>query len=307
MFSLPQPQDRLDGTSDATAIRLSDTADQFRDLLWALYSPPSRLCLYNRFNQGELSLERLLNIAEISIKYCITSYEDWAMERLYQLAQEPTSFLRSAPATKCARVLNVAVLSDHKKLQKVVEKSLISRILWSNMDSVAPILEVAEHHDLRRLKGAAYYRELIALDGVRSSEDPRQTPPDCPRNYPIFSSISNPAQRKAMCGAHLALSTVCQDLPRNIPKFDARLCPLHDQCLEEWSKAWTDAALEVEEEYRGSTADVLGRLRATMVLLRKSLPELNGMSVSCTLAALEAIDAMRDGMVDELADYFRVD
>jgi hypothetical protein len=204
-------------------------------------------------------------------------------------------------------VLNVAVLSDHKKLRKVVEKRLISRILWADLDSLAPILEVAEHHGLRRMKGVAYYRELISLDDRGSSEDSQQTPLSRPRNSPDLSSMSDPAQRKAMRSAHLALSTVCQNLPRNIPKFDGRSCPLHDQCLKEWSKAWRDAALEVEEEYRSSTADVLGRLRATMVLLRKTLPELNGMSVSCTLAALEAIDAMRDGMVDGLVDYFRVD
>ncbi|KAJ2912534.1 hypothetical protein MD484_g7888, partial [Candolleomyces efflorescens] len=267
MFGLPQPQDLLDGASDATAIRLSDTPDQFRDLLWALYSPPSRLCLYGKSNREVLSVERLLNIAELSIKYCITSYEDWAMERIYQLAQETASFLRTYPATQCARVLNVAVLSDHKKLRKVVEKRLISRILWGDLDSLAPVLEVAEHHGLRKLKGVVYYKELISLEDSQPPEVSQQTPPGCPRNPSDLSSISTPAQRKA---ADLALSTICRNLPRNIPKFDGRLCPLHDYCLKEWSKAWRDAVLEVEGEYRGSSADVLAEWDERIVHIGRS-------------------------------------
>lgn len=81
MFSLPVIEGNKEGLSDDAPIPLSDTAEQFQDLLWVLHAIPSQLVCASDSDDSP-SLEKLLNIAELTNKYCITSYESWALERI---------------------------------------------------------------------------------------------------------------------------------------------------------------------------------------------------------------------------------
>ena len=57
--------------------------------------------------------------------------------------------------------------------------------------------------------------------------------------------------------------------------------------------------------FHGS-ADVLGRLKAMMLSLRKSLCGSSGLTLQCKMTALEAITALRDEIIGGLMVHFTV-
>lgn len=305
MFRMPQPLETLDGRSDENAIYLSDTAAQFRDLLWALYAPPSQLSLYSK-NCDPLPLERLLNVVELSLKYCVTSYEEWAIERIDQLVQGPSSILREASPVICARILNVAILSRRQALSQLVEHQIISRILWSGQVDLVAIQRVAEHHGLRRLRGVVYYKTLINLAGRPAREGGVHGDVKEPPTYPESALTPEPKLREASRAYH-SLAAMHSGLSKDVPRLDGHGCASHDECLQAWTKTWEEAVeqCEAEEwENRGTVEniDVLGRLKEILIRLRRALPGIDEMSVTCTLTALEAIGTVMDKVLDELMD-----
>lgn len=306
MFRMPQPLETLDGRSDENAIYLSDTAAQFRDLLWALYAPPSQLSLYSK-NCDPLPLERLLNVVELSLKYCVTSYEEWAIERIDQLVQRPSSILREASPVICARILNVAILSRRQALSQLVERQIISRILWTGQVDLVAIQCVAEHHGLRRLRGVVYYKTLINLAGRPAREGGVHGDVKDPPTYPESALTPEPKLSEAMGRAYHSLAAMYSGLSKDVPRLDGHGCPSHDECLQAWNKTWEEAVEQCEaEDWKGpnkvENIDLLGRLTEILIRLRKTLPGVDQMSVTCTLTALEAIVTVRDKVLDELMD-----
>lgn len=247
-------------------------------------------------------------MAEVSLKYCISSYEEWALERIYQLAQKPgpASFLRSASLSICARVLNVAAQAGHGGLLKLVEQRLISRVLWSDESSPSSasayrigefrdVVAVAEHHGLRRLRGALYYKYLVEMVGSGGL------------GWKL-EMISDRQLRQGMIGAQNRLANEVGGLHQKAPDIEGCCCASRDDCRQAWAKAWEDANMDVAlggVECRD--IDLLSRLKAVRRHLRSTLPGVFGMGLSCTLTALEAIGEKRDRVIDELMDYFRTD
>ncbi|KAF9485785.1 hypothetical protein BDN70DRAFT_458207 [Pholiota conissans] len=288
MLSLPF----VEGAADIP-IPLYDTAEQFRDLLWALYAPPIEFASVP--TEDSFKIERLLNIAELANKYCLVSYETWALQCILALAQNPMGFLRSAPSEVCARALNIAALTNHHELLDMVAQRLVARMLWTDVER-GPILDVAESRGLRRLQGVAYYKEVIAMEqlsGFDGDETRAYFPP------------SVAAERRArFLAAHHSLVNLWECVRMAPPTFIDSGCTSHADCLAAWSEMWIDASSASQTMCHGQ-ADVLGRLKTMMLLLKKSMKgPASPISMDCTLAALESITAMRDDIVAGLMDHF---
>ncbi|KAF8885681.1 hypothetical protein CPB84DRAFT_1685331 [Gymnopilus junonius] len=294
MFCLPVIPGNREGMSDDTAIPLTDTAEQFQDLLWALYALPTEL--YSTSEVDSPSLERLLNITELTHKYCIASFEKWALDRLFSLAQDPYIFLRRASPEHCARVLKIAALCNYTRILDAVTQQLIPRILWSDMNRQA-ILRVAESRGLRRIQGVVHYKDLINMEKASISAGQKLS------SYPSCTEL-RPQTQERLIAAHHSLINLWECVKSFPPHFMEHDCPTHLNCLSTWSDLWLDAA-EAQQTERLPTADVLGRLKAMMIILKKATRESETITLGCTLAALESITSFREDIIAGLMDHFQ--
>jgi hypothetical protein len=237
-----------------------------------------------------------MNIAEIANKYCFASYEAWAVERIYSMAQESTGPFSKASPDLFARVLNIAGLCNHAPLLDFVSDRLVPRMLWSNMP-LEVITEVAERHGIRRLIGISYYRQLISIEQGPCGD--RVT------SFPIFPPAFNVEQRMRFLAAHHSLLKIWESLRTRPLPFYSNGCSTHADCLATWEKLWFDAGM-ANESFLFDSADVLGRLKIMMLYLRSAVTVSPSMSLQCTLAALEAITTTRDEVIDKLVTLFDI-
>ncbi|GLB36619.1 hypothetical protein LshimejAT787_0309070 [Lyophyllum shimeji] len=288
MLSLPQPAKGAEG-SDETPVFLSDTVQQFRDFLWALYAPPNELFV-------ETGIDRLLNVAEMANKYCFSSLETWTIERIYALAKEPNSGLLNAAAPDvCGRILGVAILCDHQKLQDLVTQHLVSRILWYNTPPEA-VLGIAEKYQLHTLIGVCYYRQLVNLERTSICRNSRAAHTAFPESIDIEKRLQFLAAQQSL----LRLWEHIRSLP---PTLSCAGCPSHAECELAWQLMWFQAG-EIDEALRQGSADILGRMKALMLALRKAMAEAPSMTMQCKMAALEAITEIRDEVIEGLVTHF---
>lgn len=244
-----------------------------------------------------LTIERLLNIAELANKYCLVSYESWALQCILSLAQDPMGFLRSAASEICARALNIAALTNHHELLNMVTQRLIARILWTDVKR-GPILDVAESRGLRRLQGVAYYKELVALEQLSGSGSDDKT-------QALFPTSISIEKRMRFLAAHYSLVNLWECVRMTPPTFIDHGCTSHADCLTCWTEMWLGAGSASQTLLHGS-ADVLGRLKTMMILLRKSMrTSTSPITLDCALAALQSITATRDDIVFGLIDHFQ--
>ncbi|KZV85935.1 hypothetical protein EXIGLDRAFT_753045 [Exidia glandulosa HHB12029] len=82
-LQLPQPEHSSDkeGESDARPVKLpGDTAQQFRSLMWALYSRPDEVKKYLETSDLESRCCRLLDLVAITHKYDCPDLMNWALD-----------------------------------------------------------------------------------------------------------------------------------------------------------------------------------------------------------------------------------
>ncbi|EAU86319.2 hypothetical protein CC1G_08043 [Coprinopsis cinerea okayama7 len=286
MLSLPRPAGATDGVNDDNPIPVDDDPEHLRDLLWAFYAP--QFCLYTTSNH--VPLERLLNIADLANKYCIDFYESWSMEKVYSMMKEDPRILRTGSPETCARILHLAYINRHSNLYDLATRSIVSRLLWSDMDP-RPIRDVGKRHGLRKILGPAYYRELLRLEAEDSSSNAKY-------------SADLDASRKAFSEARMAFLCLWERLRDSQPSLSHRDCWTSPQaCNEVWRTTWREATAGSHCQ-RNPPLDVLGRLRSAMRYCKKNLPANGGICISCTMEALEAIAATRDDVIERLYSYF---
>ena len=247
-----------------------------------------------------MSLDRLLNIAQLANKYCIASYEAWALERVFSLAQNPNGFLRHAPPETCARALDVAFLCHHEPLVDVIVQRLTARILWSNVNR-QPILQVATRLGLTTLQGVIFYRELVDLE--RTTRDEKTSA----SGLAFLSAISDEETRMRLFTAYHSLVNLWDRIRTTPPPIVAtdHTCRTHFECLATWTSLWL-AVASSDQTLKYGSVDVLGRLKSMMIQLKKMTMENgNGMSLRCTLAAFESIASARDDIVAGLIGHFQ--
>jgi len=236
-------------------------------------SPP-QLCASTETNHPT----RLLNIAQLANKYCIASYEAWALDRLISLAKNPNSFIRHASPEICARALHVAFLCDHQPLIDIILSKLVPRILWSSDFDRQPILQLSIKLGIPILQGVIYYRNLV----------------------------QNPEQDQSAYESLVRLWNRIRTTPPSFEK-DKETCtdPEHIQCLATWSNLWSTTASSEQTVTNCGDVDVLGRLKCMMIQLKKAMESRSdAMSLGCTLLALESITVARDEIVNGLIDHF---
>jgi len=251
--------------------------------------------LYSTTEADSPSLERLLNIVELTNKYCIASYEAWALDRILFLSQNPLGFLRHAPSAVCARVLNLTILCHHQRLLDTITQQLVSRMLWSDMDR-EPILRVAENRGIQKLQGVAYYKELVELE--KSTYYGRG---DTRLVLPLSMSVE---KRTGFVAAHRSLVRLGESIRMTPPAFISTSCLAHEACVDTWIGLWRDAGAATQT-LGHSPADVLGRMKSMMIHLKKSMIGSNTVTLNCALAALEAITTTRDDVITRLIDHFQ--
>ncbi|KAG6891000.1 hypothetical protein C0992_011277 [Termitomyces sp. T32_za158] len=289
MLSLPRSVDGVEGREEKPVF-LTDTAQQFRDFLWALYAPPNELFL-------ETGIDRLLNVATVANKYCLSSLEAWTIDRIYSLAKDPTASLplHSIPLDICARTLDLAILCDHRDLQDLVTQILLSRTLWNGASPDA-VLGIAEKYGLRTLIGVCYYRQLISFERSMSRRNVRVT-------QTVFPVSMDTEQRMRFLTARYSLLDLWEGIRAVPPALSCQGCPSHVDCENAWHRLWYSAC-EVDETSRPNSADVLGRMKALMLGLRKAMAGTLSMSIQCKMAALEAITETRDEVIEGLITHF---
>ncbi|KIM66809.1 hypothetical protein SCLCIDRAFT_1210863 [Scleroderma citrinum Foug A] len=148
-----------EGESDDNPIRLQgDTADEFRALLWALYSLPNELSVALTPKANPL---QLFNLARISHKYEFRSIEAWALNALtlaYTRPMHPPN-TKDGEGPSLEQLTELASLCEQRDLLEAATQRWKRRLASGKDISLA--INVAERLNLRALLGRAYYVMLL--------------------------------------------------------------------------------------------------------------------------------------------------
>ncbi|KAL0961214.1 hypothetical protein HGRIS_006181 [Hohenbuehelia grisea] len=291
MFSLPKTPGTC-SSDDEGPVSLSDTAEQFRDLLWALYALPSQLQISQSSSFQSLpSLNRLLNIAELAHKYNFTSFEDWALAQILALASSPSGPLCTGSSATCARIIHIAALTGHAQLSTLASDAIVRRLLAGEVDPSQTLLSVANHHGLRKLRGAVLYTRLLSLENSSLAETPR-----------IDRKLLGASERVGYLNAFQSLVRLWERLRVSPPSFSFDECDNHEHFVGWWREMWLVAGRS-EDIQRKSSADVLGRLECMGEHLRERVLE-SGLPLECALAALEGVSSAFESCMENLDSHF---
>ncbi|KAI0700363.1 hypothetical protein C8T65DRAFT_657830 [Cerioporus squamosus] len=327
MFSMPvdgMPPQNMEGCSDKNPIRLyGESVEWFRALLSVIYDLPLQLQAYNT---PAADVERLLTIAEMTNKYHFASIETWAVDALYNVI----SGLHGPPQKQyqlglCSsawmkRLLEVALLCGHEPLRNYVADKWVERIRTRNLRPVHA-LDIADRSRLRRLRGYAYYVQLLemgdsfdpgvtedgeqyarsrltatatALAGANASMDAMGTP-----------AVLSREQRQRLLSGHWSLTRLWEQLRVSPPKFQRPDgCTYHQHgCLQTWATVWRDVG-KTETTLRFPPVDVLGRLEAMREQLYMHADLSCALTPQCKRTALDALKVTMREVQEGLADHF---
>lgn len=305
-------------------IGISENAGKLRDLLWALHhvDPQSPNFVYNT------SIFCLLNIAELSRKYHFPSFESWAADQLYKMLEvtalpfslistTPSSTSSSATLTEntpvspsidslCVRLLDISFASRFDFLFSLVARRIITQTLWHDYHPGETLVRTIQDLSVRRsrfkiqlrqLLGVVYYRMLVSFPCSATSG-----------GNVIFPRSMDVELRMSFLSAHESLTRMWADVRSSLSLdggSESAFPSPHAGCKEMWDYYWAQSARRAEEAVRGQgTADVLGLLKSTMVAVRKIVADSPLVCLECSLAGLEAVDKVRDGIVNNLSGLF---
>ncbi|KAJ3757454.1 hypothetical protein EV360DRAFT_45992 [Lentinula raphanica] len=306
------------GASDANPLIIRSPPEKFRDLLWVLHAFPPDFYLNPEQDLDDadtdcfvdprsLSLHRLLNIAEMSHKYSFRSFECWAVHHIIRTIRCPSPHRPETPGTSStASLLMIALTCELPSLLYHLVQKLVTKILWYNHVPGVSLVRILEQHRRRHpalstLLGVVYYRILIDMqtsnaDGTYPSEP-----------QPIFPPTMNVERRMQFLAAHHRLARAWRDISTSPPLLQSHDHPTrqHESCLKSWEGSWQAACCQAENRARHgvSSADVLGLLKVTMLQLRK-LTANSPICMDCSLEGLEAVDLLRDQLIEGLIDMF---
>jgi len=274
----------------ASAVILTDSVAQFSDLLDTLYQ------VLDHVELETSDIEQLLDIAEVAHEHNLSSWVSCALQRICSFVNDPKSSFRPASADLYTRILALSTLCHHHDLTNAVSRILIINILWYNFLPDSSLLSVAKARGLRRLCGVTYYRQLTRMP---------QTAAESPigRMGLVFSSSTDVETRMRFLAAHHSLSKLWEHIQRSPPSLHCDGCPSHPTCIATWRQMWLHAS-HSKRVVRIGPADVLGRLKAMLVLLRRMTSASPTMNIQCSLAALEAVGALRDDIIEHLVEHF---
>ncbi|KAF9464112.1 hypothetical protein BDZ94DRAFT_1191536 [Collybia nuda] len=281
-----------EGTDDSNPIVLQgDSADEFRALLWSLYSLPSDILLAMTAEASDL---KFIHLAQISHKYQFRSIEAWALQVL-------TSYYALGSVTPHIETLvqltELAVLCDSSDL-------LNAAILkWKRMvgegKALSTIIIVAERLNLRGVLGLAYHSMMLK---GRSEWDAD----------PLLSR----SQRIRLLSGHYTLSQICSELPSTPPRLKhANSCLHRSQCKIGWAELWKTIHTTKEggissQIMKLQSADLLGRMMLAESIIKafgEGIPTeglLDDIHEKCFKAALKTTQEKVKEIQENLVDWF---
>ncbi|KAF9262986.1 hypothetical protein L218DRAFT_373923 [Marasmius fiardii PR-910] len=360
-------------------------ADRFRDLLWALHTIPPDFHFGAQSSDSDdhrytglydVSLPRLLNIAELAHDYSFPSFQRWAVEMIYRfllrcsspestipLPSSATSSLSSSltlvtldsskdddPDEIYGRILKVSLNSQHPHLLDLLAQRLVTRILWYDYlpgpALMEPIVQNRTHNKtVDTLLGVINYRMLVDLPQVEHhrtssqsstlslpqrvfpSEMPieqrmeflaaqhsltslwkqvRENPPELRSQTQSSDDSSTTSKSKRASGSS---TTKRSFLPRKLSRRGSSTSTgsestnYHSSCGSTWKRVWWSSCRYAENRCK-SPDDILGMLKTTMLRVRKVTADDSSICLDCALEGLEALDVIRDKVIDGLPGMF---
>ncbi|KAJ4481885.1 hypothetical protein J3R30DRAFT_2097536 [Lentinula aciculospora] len=233
-----------------------------------------------------------------------------------------------------SRLLLIALTCDHPSLLHYLVQKLVTKILWYNHVPGVSLVRMLEQHRnhpaLGTLLGVVYYRILIDMPQTSDTDEDYPAEPQ-----PIFPPTMNVERRMQFLAAHHRLAQTwkyirssppvlqCSGSPRRYNSSSRKALRQHDSCDESWRCLWRTACHQAEsrtfilyagvalkghqkdpDAHGGSFADVLGLLKITMLQLRKLTTCTSSLCMDCSLEGLEAVDLLRDQLIEGLINMF---
>ncbi|KAJ6585446.1 hypothetical protein B0H19DRAFT_1250275 [Mycena capillaripes] len=294
------PADPVDSTQPSSGnistgpVMLSDTAENFRFFLWDLQAFPHELS-HLKTGDADVShlVDRLLSITEMANKHRLSVLEIHALESLRHFVLSP--YFHLASPTQHCRTLRIATSSTFSaNFLPDLSRRLIHHILRRKSVDDMLLSLVEGDSRLQKIRGAIYYRQLIDMERRLDDQTPAQ---------PVFLPDMDVERRMRFLAAHISLSALSERLCASAPVLPSSGCSSHSACLLAWKDSWASAVSASDTTVSGP-ADILGRLRAMMPLLKRTVSDSPTMSIDCGLAALEAVVTLRDDIIDGLLDHF---
>ncbi|ESK88023.1 hypothetical protein Moror_10828 [Moniliophthora roreri MCA 2997] len=248
------------------------------------------------------------------------------------------------PDVLYGRIMEISLKTQHHRLLDLLVQQLITKVLWCDYVPGSALIRVMKRHHRSHkmidiLLGAVHYRMLINLPQFEQPP-PHNTfsPPQ-----PLFPYEMAIEERMEFLAAHHSLTQLWKKTKNNAPELrtqsheaSASSPPsskrsskklrssrrasanssesdkhlphdLHSSCKNTWRRVWLSACSYAENQIRrhsGSPCDVLGMLKVTMLRVRKLTADDCSICLHCSLEGLEALDVLRDQVIDGLPGMF---
>ncbi|KAJ7606567.1 hypothetical protein DFH06DRAFT_240104 [Mycena polygramma] len=156
MFNIPQGSTTEGQALDP--IRLSgDTIEDFRALCWALYALPTEI---QSQNDPEANIERLVAVARMSNKYCLSSFETWALGIVWIHCRSDRDYLNGCAENMLGEIYEAAAAWGRQPadLCSLVEQKWLSRLRRRDLQ-LRHALDFGEAHGMQAFLAEAYYQQ----------------------------------------------------------------------------------------------------------------------------------------------------
>lgn len=300
-----------EGTDDENPVVLQgDTVDEFRALLWSLYSlcvlrvelrAPSTDFAFARPSEILLAMcveakdVKFIHLARISHKYQFKSTESWALQVLTSYYTTTGSVLPDIGTL--VQLTELAVLCDSSDLLNTVVAKW--KRLVGEGKALSKTIAIAERLNLRSVLGLAYHAMML------KGRDEWDTDPNLSRS-----------QRIRLLSGHYTLSQMCAELPLTPPRFKhAMSCRHKPQCKTGWAELWKAIVTTKEggisnQIMKLQNADLMGRVMLAESVIKafvEGIPTeglLDNIHDKCFKAALKATQDKVKETQDSLVEYF---
>ncbi|KAL0961221.1 hypothetical protein HGRIS_006188 [Hohenbuehelia grisea] len=281
----------------------STSADNFRALLWLMNRSPES----PKPDQPEEVVQRILAAIEISIQdtHDLQQMQQWACKELSDMLSDSTTrtqLTTSWSSVNFANVLRACTRCDDQTLLPIIESEWIARIESKDLPPVPAIL-AADHLNVTKLRGRAYYQQLVSLteQGEEGSTDVNVRGATQFRMDPRLSN----GQVIRLLSGHWSLVSLWERLRRAAPKFADDECDdgKHESCLRVWKEVWVETAAS-ERVSNISSVSVLQILARMRELLSRDQRLTDSMKPPCRQAGLAALQRLHDQTQEGLADHF---
>ncbi|TCD70172.1 hypothetical protein EIP91_004642 [Steccherinum ochraceum] len=301
-----------EGENDDSPIRLQgDTADEFRALLWALYSLPHQLMVATG---PDANCILLVNLARISHKYQFRSLEGWALQVLYTYFTTNPAAFDSLPASdpepipthgnqsveprtpSLVQVTELASFCDRQDLLNLAVTRWTRHIAAGK--DLALAITISERFGLKNMLGLAYFYMMLKGRAHWETE----------------ATLSREQRIRLLSGSY-SLGKLWDALPGQPPVIThSARCTSQQRCTKAWGNLWKAVLESLEGMIPGlPREDVVARtmLAESMVkaLVESQIPSQGYVETipHCKESALYAATMRSRELKESLADYFTED